>query len=434
MSIDARKIAYQLLEDWESNQTFPNLALKKALRNVSDERDRRFITALVYGVVERKITLDHFLNQCLERTGIKPAVRCVLRMGLYQMFYMDIPASAACNTSVELIKMRGLASFCGLVNAVLRRCDRERDTLLALKKADFSVRYSIDSQLVDLLLEQYGKQTFIAMMEEIQIPDTAMYLFHNIKRGSEEAFLDRMNQEGLSLEKTGLLRLYKCKQGFSPENSKSYQDGWFHIVSPHSAEAALLLPAGAENIMDLCAAPGGKAFILASLTDSAIHSFDLHAHKIRLLKNEAARLGHKNVFAEQHDGTVQIPEAANSADFVLCDVPCSGLGMMSKKPDIKYKTYNSEEFTNVQYSILQNGASYLKNGGRLVYSTCTIDRRENEWLIERFLNENPHFSKDSSLLNEGEKLYLPKQGSDGFYIAVLKKDETIETRPEIFDN
>lgn len=422
MNVDARKIAYQLLEDWETNQTFPNLALKKALREVFDERDRRFITALVYGVVERRITLDHFLNQCLDQPKIKPSVRCLLRMGLYQMFYMDIPASAACNTSVELIKKRGLASFSGLVNAVLRCCDRERETLLALKKADFSVRYSIDPQLVDLLLEQYGKQTFIEMMEGIRTPDTAMYLFHNPKRGSAEAFLSKMAEEGLLITGTELPHLYKCERGFSPENSPSYREGWYHIVGPHSAEAALLMPKGAESILDLCAAPGGKTFILAALSDGIIHSFDLHAHKVQLLKKEAARLGHTNVVPQQNDGTIQIAERIGSTDFVLCDVPCSGLGMMSKKPDIKYKTYQSDDFTTVQYSILQNGASYLKSGGRLVYSTCTIDRRENELLIERFLKENPHFSKDASVLHKGEKLYLPGQGGDGFYIAVLKKD------------
>lgn len=422
MSIDPRKIAYDLLVDWEEKKTFPNLALKNALREVPDQRDRRFITALVYGVVERKITLDHFLDQCLERKNIGIPVRSILRMGLYQMYYMEVPPSAACNTSVELIKAWGMIHQSGFVNAVLRRCDRERDTLLKLKRADFSVRYSMDPQLVELLLEQYGKETFVAMLEGMKTPDTAIYLFHNRKRGSETAFLNRMEGEGISLEKTALCHLFKATVGFSPESSDAFREGWYHIVGHHSAEAALLLQKDAEGILDLCAAPGGKSFILAALTDRKVCSFDLHPHKVQLLAKEAARLGHHNIDISQNDGTVLMKERINTADFVLCDVPCSGLGMMAKKPDIKYKHYESADFTSVQYAILKNGAAYLRTGGRLVYSTCTVDRRENEQLVDRFLKEHSQFTKDVTVLDQGEKLYLPTGGGDGFYIAVLKKD------------
>ena len=422
MSMNPRKIAYQLLEDWEQNKTFPNLALKNALRTVPEERDRRFVSALVYGVVERKITLDYFLDQCLERKNIKVPVRCVLRMGLYQIFYMSVPSSAACNTTVDLIKERGFPQFSGLVNAVLRRCDRERDNLLKMKKADFSVRYSVDPFIVDLLLDQYGKDSFVAMMEGIKSFDTSLFLFHNFKKVGESEFLLQMDREGIALEKTEHPHLFRSRCGFSLENSKAYRDGWYHIVGRHSAETALLLPLEASLILDLCAAPGGKTFILAALSDKKICSFDIHKHKIQLLKKEAMRLGHQNVLATQNDGTVMMQQYVESADFVLCDVPCSGLGMIARKPDIKYKTYSSEEFTKVQYAILKNGSAYLKSGGRLVYSTCTIDRRENERIINRFLDEVPGFSKDRSVLDQGERLYLPSNDSDGFYIAVLKKD------------
>ena len=422
MSMNPRKIAYGLLEEWETKKSFPNLALKTALRKVADERDRRFITALVYGVVERKITLDYFVDRFLEQKKIKPAVRCVLRMGVYQMFYMNIPSSAACNTSVELIKARGFTPFSGLVNAILRKCDQERETLLQMKKVDFSVRYSIEPQLVNLLLDQYGKTAFVEMMESMKAPDTSMFLYHNPKKGSETLFIEQMKQEGCTLEKTEIAHLFKSKNGFFPENSESFRKGWYHVVGYHSAEAASLLQEGAEVIYDLCAAPGGKTFILAALTDRNVYSFDIHPHKIQLLAKEAERLGHQNVVPAQNDGTVLLCDRMNTADFVICDVPCSGLGMMAKKPDIKYKNYISSEFTDVQYAILRNGAAYLKKGGRLVYSTCTIDRRENEMLIEHFLQEYPEFSKDTSVLKQGEKLYLPSFGGDGFYIAVFKKD------------
>ncbi|MBQ8894207.1 MAG: 16S rRNA (cytosine(967)-C(5))-methyltransferase RsmB [Clostridia bacterium] len=422
--MNARTVAYKLIEEWESQKTFPNLALKKALRSVSNERDRRFITALVYGVVERKITLDHFLAKCSERrlSSLSVPVLSILRMGLYQLFYMQIPASAACNTSVDLIKHRGFAHSAGYVNAVLRRCDRERETLLQLKKADFSVRYSIDPELVELLLDQYGKETFVSIMEGIGNPDTSMYLFHNIKRGSESEFISALKSEYILPVPTDLPHLYKINSGFSVEDSPAYQAGWFHIVGRHSAEAALLMPESAQKIMDLCAAPGGKTFVFAALTEGSVFSFDIHPHKIENLHSSAKRLGHSNVAAALADASEFLQDHAETADFVLCDVPCSGLGIMGKKPDIKYKKYHSKDFTELQYKILQNGARYLKPGGRLVYSTCTIDRRENELLIEGFLSQNPQFSFDFY----GQKTFLPDSASDGFYIAALKKGNQIE--------
>lgn len=421
--MDPRLIAYNLIEEWEAKKTFPNLALKNALRPVKNDRDRRFITALVYGVVERKITLDHFLSQCSERRleRLSAAVLSVLRMGLYQMFYMQIPASAACNTSVELVKRRGFAHSAGYVNAVLRSCDRNREKLLALKKADFSVRYSVDPGLVELLLEQYGKETFVSVMEGLSQPDTALYLFYNQKRGSKNEFLSLLEAEKIAVEPTELPGLYQAKSGFSVEGSRAYQDGWYHVVGRHSAEAAMLMPEDAEKVMDLCAAPGGKTFIMAALTNGAVLAFDVHAHKIRNLKHSAERLGHANVLPAQADATVLLEEHRESADFVLCDVPCSGLGMMGKKPDIKYKKYESNAFTEVQYQILCNGAEYLRPGGRLVYSTCTIDRRENEMLIRRFLQEHPQFALDETALPGGQRIFLPEPGGDGFYIAALTK-------------
>lgn len=422
---DPRQVAYNLIEEWDVKSTFPNLALKKALRSIHDERDRRFISATVYGVVERKITLDHFIKQCSDRKieRLSSAVLAVLRMGLYQMFYMDIPASAACNTSVELVKRRGMAHSAGFVNAVLRRADRERELLLALKKADFSVRYSIDPELVDLLLDQYGKEQFVSMMEGFQKPDTSIYLFHNCKRGDQNQFISLMNAEGVELEETDLPGLYKASHGFSVDQSPAFQNGWFHVVGRHSAEAALLMPKNTENAMDLCAAPGGKTFIMSSRTDGMIIASDVHAHKVDQLEKNAERLGHRNVSAVLADAAVLNEKMIETADFVLCDVPCSGLGIMGKKPDIKYKKYQSAEFTDLQYQILENGSRYLKTGGRLVYSTCTIDRRENELLLQRFLNEHKEFNYDDCALPGGYRVYLPEPGEDGFFIAVLKKGE-----------
>ncbi len=421
--MDIRLLAFNLIEEWDIKKSYPNLSLKKALRSVPDLRDRRFITALVYGVVERKITLDHFINQCANRKVEKmsAAVRSVLRMGVYQMFYMNVPPSAACNTSVDLIKKRGFAHSSSFVNGVLRCCERNKDQLLALKKADYSVRFSIDPMIVDLLLEQYGKETFLKIIEGISNQSNAIYLYHNTKKGDPLAFLDRLKIEGIEVNQTKIPNLYQSKSGFSVEESKTFQQGWFHIVGMHSAEAALLMPKNAKTVLDLCAAPGGKTFIMATQTEGQIHSFDIHPHKVQLLTQSANRMGHANVTADCEDAAEYKAKFKEFADFVLCDVPCSGLGIMGKKPDIKYKTYKSEEFTDLQYKILCNASDYLKHNGRLVYSTCTLDKRENEDQIHRFLKEHPAFSLDTQSIENGMQTFLPNIETDGFFIAALKK-------------
>lgn len=422
----ARSAALKLLTEYEEQQTFLNLALKNGLRSIEDERDRRFATALVYGVVERKITLDHFISRCVENK-IDPTIRSVLRMGIYQLFYMQVPASAACNTSVELVKQFGRAHSAGFVNAVLRRCTREKDQMLQLKKVDYSVRYSISVKLVDLLLMQYGKETFVEMMESGCGKDECMYFFCNPLKKLEVPFSERMRAEGVVVEKTEIAGLYSCRSSVSIEDLLSYRAGLFHVVGYHSAMAAALVPSDASVALDLCAAPGGKTFMISALIRGQVKAFDLHQHKVELLKKSALRLGSNNVIADVMNSEVFEPSLENTADFVLCDVPCSGLGMMGKKPDIKYKEYESDKLIETQWNILCNGSKYLKNGGRLVYSTCTIDRRENEQQIRRFLKENPLFTIDKNNFISGERLFLPGVEGDGFYIAVLKKGNSVES-------
>ncbi len=419
-----RAIAYNLIRDWDERAEYPNLALKNALRTVSDERDKRFISAIVYGVVEKKITLDYFIRQCSARPldKISPAVLNALRMGVYQMFYLNIPESAACNTMVEIVKTSGFSHSSGFVNAVLRRCAREKDELLLLKKTDYSVRFSIAPQIVDLLLEQYGKETFLKIIEGIESQDHSIYLFHNHRKGSEKEFISAMRNEGIEPEVSEIPHLFKSNRGFSVESSAAYNDGWFHVVGLNSARAAALAPTDAKVILDLCAAPGGKTFVMAANTDAEMFSFDIHAHKVDLMKKSAKRLGHDRISFLNGDSSMINSQFIERADFVLCDVPCSGLGIMGKKPDIKYKDYDSVSLRETQYKILENGSQYLKKGGLLVYSTCTLDRRENEDQVDRFLKEHPDFNLDKTILKNGMETYLPNGCEDGFFIAALRKD------------
>ena len=420
--MNPRQISLKLLIDWDQQGSYPNLALKNALRTLSDPRDRRFITALVYGVIERKITLDHWIGQCSSRKvhQLSADVLNALRMGFYQIFYMRVPASAACNTTVQLMKENGNIRSSGFVNAVLRNAAQNMEELLKLKKADYSVRYSISPVLVETLLAQYGKECFVRMMEGISEPDPSVCLFHNSRQGTAEEFLIKMREEGVVLSPTLFHGLYKTENGFSVEESTAFREGWFHVVGLHSAETALHLPKGAKKIMDLCAAPGGKTFILAALTDGEVYAFDLHLHKTENLKKSASRLHHRNVHVQQADATKEMKEHLSSFDFVLCDVPCSGLGIIRSKPDIKYKEYDINTLAETQRAILENGAAYLADNGTLIYSTCTIDRRENEETVQSFL-ENHH---DFTLIDQ--KTYLPGIDGDGFYYAILRKGKRIE--------
>jgi 16S rRNA (cytosine967-C5)-methyltransferase len=275
--------------------------------------------------------------------------------------------------------------------------------------------------LVDLLLEQYGKETFLEIIDGISAIDNSIYLFHNLKKGSEDDFISALAQDSIFVTATEVPHLFKSESGFSVENSSAFQNGWFHIIGKNSAKAASFILNNAKTTLDLCAAPGGKTFVMAALNEGTIHAFDIHPHKVKIIEEGATRLDLRNVKCRCADASIQNEQLVNSADFVLCDVPCSGLGIMGKKPDIKYKKYESTAFTDLQYKILENGALYLRSNGRLVYSTCTLDRRENELQIQKFLDEHPNFSLDIGALQSGFQTFLPKNGEDGFFIAVLRK-------------
>ena len=214
------------------------------------------------------------------------------------------------------------------------------------------------------------------------------------------------------------------------ENSSAFKAGLYHVIGlPSFICAKTLSPSAGENVIDMCAAPGGKTFTLSYLSDDAadIRAFDLHEHKIKNLKDDCKRLGIKSVKCDVNDSSVFNPALVDFADKILCDVPCSGLGMIFNKPDIKYNSVDFESLTELQYKILSNAARYLKKGGTLIYSTCTINSSENEGVVSRLISENKeiYFSENTYIYNEkcGEYTFLPYvDNTDGFYIAVLKKN------------
>ncbi len=434
MKIDARKSVLDALIEYERNSTFTNLALKKYLRDVFDERDKKFISALFYGVVETKLLLDYYISKVssVKLKKINLVVLNILRMGLYQIMFLSVPKSAACNTSVELAKNNGQYKSSGFVNAILRKLADNYDNISLPNentKEYLSVKYSISEKNLNVLIDTFGKQGFIDFMESGKDIQDSVYAAVNLKRTTADDLIKNFEKEKISASKTNLEGLIKINSSINVENSDSYKQGLFHVIGFPSFITAMNAKLNDGDIaFDMCSAPGGKTFVMSYNCDdsSKIFAFDLHEHKINNMIDSCKRLGIKNVFPKTMDSSVLNSELSEKADVILCDVPCSGLGMIFKKPDIKYKEVDFDSLTSVQYKILSNASVYLKKGGRLIYSTCTVNKNENNVIINKFLENNRDFSlADSEIYNNfsGEALFMPNQDfSDGFFVAVLYKN------------
>ncbi len=405
-----------------------------------DRRDIGFITRIFYGVLERSVTLDYCISQYAGKPIKKLDLQVVniLRMGLYQLKFMDtVPDSAAVNESVKLISYAKKASAKGFVNALLRRFIREnkqfpmpdvkKDALYAL-----SVETSCPKWILSLWKKQYGlafaRETALAMLNPPK-----MVLRVNPLVNSTPELRQTLEQAGFSVETVDGLpdALAVIDTVQSIETLPAYQKGGFYVQDISSQWSVRSLGAKpGERILDLCAAPGGKSIGAAMdmHNQGEICSFDLYEHKIALIKQNASRLGLNCIHPAIGDAAVY-NEALGEFDRVLCDVPCSGLGVMRRKPEIRLKDEaDVKALPEVQYRILCNAARYVKSGGTLIYSTCTINKQENTNICERFLKEHPDFILQpnlSGLTGSSEVCgitLLPQiTQSDGFYLARLQK-------------
>ena len=424
-----RQAAFEILIGFEKRGTYANLALKNKLRDIPSAQDRSFVTSLVYGTIERKLTLDYYISKAssVKLKKISPVNITILRMGLYQILFMNVPESAACNTSVELAKKNGSRKSTGFINAVLRRL---AETHKSIELPDdptkrISVEYSVDTGVYKTIADSIGADEAKKLLNT---RDTDIYAAVNTLKISEDELIEKLKAEGADPERTDLEGLIRFS-GRSVEGLEAFNDGLMHIIGKPSYVAAMLFaPAEGQTAIDVCAAPGGKSFVAAyrSNDKASILAFELHNQRVQGIMSNALRLGVKSVRAAQADGTVLNNELIDIADTVLCDVPCSGFGVIPQKPDIKYKSADFDSLVSTQYAILKNSAEYLKSGGRLVYSTCTVNNAENGGVIRKFLSANKQFEIDKTahIYDNvyGEKLFLPGNGiNEGFYIAVLKK-------------
>ncbi len=427
---NARYLAVQLLGRTEEGG-YSNLLLDQALSaSQLSPADKKLTAQLFYGVIERRLTLEHIIRCYSKKPPEKldAVVRNILCLGLYQLAYCEkIPDRAAVNESVALTKQFRKASASGFVNAILRSFLRDGKQIQEVRSKwkQYEVTYSVPAALCKQIAADRGTafaEAFFA--DALQTPPTTIRL--NPLRGHAED----LAAEGLDPVPIGRLPHAYTISMSDVRKSKAFQKGMFHVQDLSSQLCcAILAPKAGETVLDLCAAPGGKSFTLAQHMEDRgrLLAFDLHDHRVQLIEDGAKRLGLTCIEARTGDASVHDPTIPQ-ADRILCDVPCSGYGVIRRKPEIRFKPLEEvQALPALQYAILENAAGYLKAGGTLVYSTCTVLQAENEAVVNRFLEAHPDFRLVPLLefgIEEGYATFsVLFDNCDGFFAARLQRME-----------
>ncbi len=417
MGENPRKIVLDILLALEREEEFSHRLIAAVLDKYDylEGRDKAFIKRLAEGTVERRIELDYYLDcfSSLPVRKMKPAIRCILRMGVYQLLYMDtVPDPAVCNEACRLAEGRKLGNLKGFVNGVLRSIARKKDSLpLPDRDREYgeylSVKFSCPPWLVETWLEEYGKEATATMLEGLmRIQPVSLRFSTDMPAEGRERLLREMETGGAALRQSAYLPYIYRAQGIeSVQRLPGFDSGAFTVQDVSSAlavEAAGIRPG--DFVMDICAAPGGKSILAAERAwgDPAgsgprgrVLALDISEAKTALIEENLARMGRRNVEVRVWDASVPDEDRFGAADVLLADVPCSGLGVMGKKRDIKYHVSpeGMQSIVELQKRILRSSWRYVKPGGILLYSTCTIHRQENEEMV-RWILENLPFEPD----------------------------------------
>lgn len=434
-----REIAAEILTEILEKGQYTHLALFQALSKYQylEKSDRSFLKRIVDGTVEYKIQIDYIIN-AYSKTKVhkmKPFIRTLLRMSVYQIYYMDrVPDSAACNEAVRLAKKRGFSGLSGFVNGVLRSVTRGKGKLTF---PDDSVRYSMPDWILSLWKENYGAETTHRMAQAGLEKRPFMVRFAESRAGKEEIFAS-LSAQGVTAEETAAgSGVYRLTGVDYPESLDAFREGLIRIqdLSSSLAGDAAGIKEG-DFVLDVCGAPGGKGLHAADLLHGTgqVEIRDVSDYKVSLIKENIARSGCTNVSACVWNACEFDASMEQKADVVIADLPCSGLGIIGRKPDIKYNASMDgiRDLAALQRQMLSVVWQYVKPGGVLVYSTCTVNRLENDENRARFLNEYPFepvdisgrlgidFQEDS--LKEGYiQLYPGVHPCDGFFISVMKR-------------
>jgi 16S rRNA (cytosine967-C5)-methyltransferase len=430
-----RRGALTLLLRYEAGAGYANLLADEERLLSMEPRDRALTVALFYGTVERMLTLDYHIGVLSGRgaASLTPHTRAALRLGLYQLLFMNIPPHAAVSSAVSLGRDRGERA---LLNGVLRAAaadparltppPRERDLARHL-----SVSFSIPAPTVRYFLGRLGEEETRALLAAFNTRPP-LFLRVNTQKTTREAYLALLLEAGYDAVADPLTPYGLRLSGAVPVSAlPGYAEGLFYVQDAASQLAGeLLAPRPGETVLDLCACPGGKSFSAAMyIGDSGrVIARDLHASKLPLITEGAARLGLTSVTAKVWDATVPDPALCGLADRIICDVPCSGLGVIAKKPDLRYRGLSSvAELAALSGRILDAAATALSPRGTMVFSTCTLTREENEDTVAAFLSRHPDFTAEDftlgTLTSEGGMLTLwpHRHGTDGFFMAKLRR-------------
>ena len=401
MKLTARELALQALLKVKENEGYSNIVIDKALREFQlDKRDYSLASAIFYGVLEKRITLDYYLKAVLKSPNKKldTIVEIILQIAVYQIFFMDrIPESAIVNEAVNCAKINNRMALAGFINGVLRKLVREKNTIsLPLSNNIFSlsIKYSVPQELIELWQKSYGQDLTIKILEAFTEKPKLYIRVNNTKTTANDLsklFADSKINLLPSDYIENSAELINCG---SPKDTEEFNQGLFH-VQDLSAQLIchFLSPKAGELICDTCAAPGGKSFTIAEMMNNSgkVSAFDLYKGRVKLIRNGAERLGLTNIHSLVNDATEAFDES-EKFDKVLCDVPCSGYGVIRRKPEIRYKALSTvRELPDIQYKILENSSHIVKVGGLLVYSTCTLNFDENQKVVNQFLKLNPSF-------------------------------------------
>ncbi|HWR05249.1 16S rRNA (cytosine(967)-C(5))-methyltransferase RsmB [Sporomusa sp.] len=446
---DAREIALKILNDIETNGAYANIALTReinrqlSLGQLSDQ-DRRFITELVYGTVKAGATLDWMLSNYLSRplTKVAPIIRNILRLGIYQLFFLEkVPASAACNQAVELTKKYGHAGTVKFVNGVLRNAARSPEKIVYPDQDKQPIKYlALKYFHPEWLIARWVKRLGATACEELcQINNNnpPLSIRTNTVKTNRTELLQRLKNEGVKCQASdwtpeGIV----CYEHPGLSTLASLQEGLFQVQDESSMLVAHILdPQPGEFIIDACGAPGGKTTHIATLMNNTgkVLSTDIYEHKLTLTRENASRLGLTNIDTKALDAVNLDSLYSLKADRVLVDAPCSGLGVIRRKPDSRWRKTEEilRDLPKLQAAILTSAAQCVKPGGVLVYSTCTTEPEENQNIVDAFLQEQPMFVLETA----GQ--YLPGQkrpdamlqfwphtdGVDGFFIARMTRQK-----------
>ena len=440
-----RSLALTILEEVRRDDRYANISLKEHLRsNNLDERDTAFVSRLVYGTLEKQITIDCLLEKLAKMNRVKPLVRNILRLGAYQILYMDrVPDSAACNEAVNLCKRHGYFPLKGFVNGTLRNLSRRKQDLLVVdpqmsKAEQLSFQYSFPLWLTEKWVSDYGQEKAEAIMKPMEDNDGVSLRVNagkttpaNLKAELAKAGAEPRNGTHMSeaIRLTGM---------GDPERNPRYQQGHFTVQGESSMLTSHVVdPQPGEVILDACSSPGGKATHMSELMGGVgrVLAWELHPHRLELVKQNQKRMDAKILEPMQMDASVFDPRWEGVFDRVLIDAPCSGLGILHKKPDIMHKVNPKDlkELPLLQMKLLAACSAYVKPGGVLVYSTCTINPGENQQVIQAFLTGHQEFTLEDpshwlpstvrdALEEDGTIQLIPSlHRTDGFFIARMRR-------------